>query len=737
MRSLKKSFTVLSLIAFVLFLNGPRPGFGEEVKRVDEMFDMSLEELLDVKVSIATKFPMASEEAPAIVSVVTAEEIRNMGARNIIDILRTVPGFDLTHLIQRANHQGTVRAVSTGTLDNTLVLLVNGHTFGAGTYSGGPGFFFDVIPIDNIRKIEIIRGPGSALYGTDAFNGVINIITREGGDAPSRISAEAGSFNTQKYVGEFSHAKDDFKMYLYGDYYTTDGPAEIIESDFATIQFGPRGSATPDRTTEKSKHYTFFTDMDYKNFYFNGFLQQLDTEIPVGPIKALTDEDDIDLFYTYVDLGVSLPITNQGNLDVRIYYDYSDEIYFQEIWPEETGALMGFPDGESHFGKPSRKNSNLGAEITADYDMGSGVKLVAGALYERVKLFDVKSIANFNITGAPLEIDGTIYAPNEYFGEMLDMSENGNYAKDASRDIAAVYGQATADMKSLLSLDRGVESLSVTVGARYDHYSDIDSSVTPRFGIVYAPTKKLYFKALYGQGFDAPEFAQLYTKNNPVGLGNPGLQPEKITTIEGLIGYNFTNNIKTSATFFHNEAEDLSKFLWGRAENVGKMESRGVELELRAGMDQLKYMYINTTWQEVQNTTRQTIISAGGQEYTQDDFFPGGAPSFIGNIGVNYDVFDWMIANVSLNYTGERKKSEGKMWAGETLVDIDDRDPTPDRLLLNATLTFRNFYKGLEARISGYNLLDEDHRDHDPDGRLENEMPRPGASFMCSLSYTF
>ncbi len=731
-----RPFIIVSILMIFLLFE-PERLFAAEPESWDEMYEMSVEELLAIEVSIATRFPMASNEAPSIISVVTAVEIRNMGAENIIDILRTVPGFDLTHMIQRDNHQGSVRGMNPKTLKNSVVFLVNGHRFGAGCYTGGPGFFFDVIPIDNIKKIEIIRGPGSALYGSEAFNGVINIITKEGGDASSRLSAKAGSFNTHAYAGEFSYGKEAFKFYLFGEYYTTDGSAEMVESDFATRQFGPAGSAAPGRTTESKTYYTFFTDIDYQNYYFNGYFQQLNTEIPIGLGKALTDEDDIDLFYMYVDLGASFAIKEKGNLDVRMHYDHSDEVYLQEVLSEETGALMGLPPGESLFAKPSRKNANLGAEISIDYNIFPGLKAVAGASYESIELFDVVNRGNYNLTGAPLEIDGTVYAPNEFFGEMLDISENGNYAEDRSREIAAVYGQATVDMKELLSLGRHVENMSVTTGVRYDHYSDVQSSITPRLGVVYAPTKKLYFKALYGKGFNAPEFVELHVKNNPVALGNPGLKPEKITTIEGLVGYNFSERLKTSATIYHNEARDIVDFKDGVTQNIGKTKSYGLELELKAGLDNLKYLYANATWQHVKNTTRETIVSEGGQTYTQEAFFPGNVPTFIANIGVNYDIFDWMIANASFNYVGERTRSEEKIWAGETLVGLDDRAPVSDRLLLNATLTFRKFYKGLEAQISGWNLLDQDHRDPVADGSIENDQPRPGARFMVRISYLF
>ncbi len=108
----------------------------------------------------------------------------------------------------------------------------------------------------------------------------------------------------------------------------------------------------------------------------------------------------------------------------------------------------------------------------------------------------------------------------------------------------------------------------------------------------------------------------------------------------------------------------------------------------------------------------------------------------MGNIGVNYDFLDeHVIANVSLNYVGERERTEEKKWNSETLTDSDPREPTKDRTLVNASLTFRNFYKGMEAQISCFNIFDADHRD--PDNALYYDMPESGRWFMGRISYLF
>jgi len=97
-----------------------------------------------------------------------------------------------------------------------------------------------------------------------------------------------------------------------------------------------------------------------------------------------------------------------------------------------------------------------------------------------------------------------------------------------------------------------------------------------------------------------------------------------------------------------------------------------------------------------------------------------------------------VIANISMNYTGKRERTEEKTWSGETLVYRDQREPVDERWLLNASLAFRNiFCKGLDFQISGFNLLDVDHRDPDVNGNIANDLPRPGRTISGRITYRF
>ncbi len=174
----------------------------ETEKAIDDEFRWLQEEAIEF-VSVATKTRMDTQKAPSVVSVITGEQIRNMGARDIIDVLRTVPGFDMIPSAQFSITRTGIRGMYSGAWNDKMKTMIDGHHIQA---AEGHAFqHFDRLPIASIRQIEIIRGPGSALYGSNAFLGVVNIITKEGGDEPSEISLEYGSFDTVKPYAELSY----------------------------------------------------------------------------------------------------------------------------------------------------------------------------------------------------------------------------------------------------------------------------------------------------------------------------------------------------------------------------------------------------------------------------------------------------------------------------------------------------------------------------------------------------
>src|SRR5262249_39338788 len=162
--------------------------------------ELNLEELLgagEVKTAIASGWEQTVEEAPGVVSIVTAEEIQNLGARTLEEVLRTLPGFDvLTDSLGRSRL--VLRGIEPGGSSDTVLLLFNGTPLNEDLNGGATLINLD-LPVEHVKRLEVVRGPGSALYGGNAFAGVVNIVSSGLEDFEGiGLRAGIGSFGTHR-----------------------------------------------------------------------------------------------------------------------------------------------------------------------------------------------------------------------------------------------------------------------------------------------------------------------------------------------------------------------------------------------------------------------------------------------------------------------------------------------------------------------------------------------------------
>src|SRR5438477_1912578 len=207
-----------ALATVCLFL-GSATGFSQTT----DLSQASLEELMNIKVISASKYLQSAQTAPSLVTVVTADQIEKYGYRTLADILRSVGGFYVTY-DRNYSYVGTRGFARPGDYNSRILLLVNGHRMNDSVYElayVGTEFLLDV---DLIERVEVIRGPSSSLYGTNAFFAVINVITKNGAQLNgAEMSTELGSFGT--YKGRVSYGKQlqSFELLVSGTYYTGAG----------------------------------------------------------------------------------------------------------------------------------------------------------------------------------------------------------------------------------------------------------------------------------------------------------------------------------------------------------------------------------------------------------------------------------------------------------------------------------------------------------------------------------
>ncbi|MFC2140308.1 TonB-dependent receptor plug domain-containing protein [Candidatus Auribacterota bacterium] len=720
-----------------------------------DLMSLSLEDLMNVKITVASKSKAQTiRNAPSVISVVTEQDIRKTGAKTLEEVLRQVVGFDVNPIPVEQNPSVGIRGISNST--NEIVrLLINHHPIG-NNFTAGFGYW-EGFPVNLIKRIEIIRGPGSALYGDAAMVGVINIITKDWNDA-AEISGSYGSFTTANIYGSTSIKRDDLDVYFFADYHTSDGDASLVESDLATLLFGPAGSSAPGYTTEAYKYLNLFTKMQYRDYYGMMMYNYCDTEIPLSFQTTLTDENYRKPQNFFIEFGYEGEGWGEGNLKARLYYDYYVYDFFITLLHSKTTALMtqvlgaNYPAGEALYGYPLLKNYKVGGEVTYSKDLTKGLDLITGLQFEYHNQFDSQLEVNGNIAGQVMTLDGINYNPLQYIGGKRDVTNSYHFTIDEDRLVTATYGQLELDIVEKWSLENIGDSLTITFGGRYDDYTDVGSKISPRIGMVYLPNDRVFVKALGGSAFRAPNFRELYNQNNPVQTGNPDLKPETLTTAEATIGVNVTRWMSTFLTIYTTKMKDHIKLAAGGGglnnfQNIGTLEAQGIEAEVKVALPDKPntYGYLNVSYQDAKDASHEVIIDTLGTVYTQKDYKIGNVPETMINVGVNWGLTEQINLNLSLNYKGERERS-GKLQftpaaidADGTLEQVDQRDSIKARTVADLSVIFHDFdfLKDFEIQLTVYNLFDAEDHAPELDGNVLNDIPRWGRHYSVRGTYRF
>ncbi len=652
-------------------------------------------------VSIASKTEEEVSKAPSIITVITAKEIENMGARTLTDALRIIPGFDIV----KGKSFGTVRYSARGMQNSgsnsKIKALVNNHPLNMPLF-GATALFFDDFPLKHVKKIEVIRGPGSALYGSNAFLAVINIITKNAEDIDGiEIAGGFGSFDTQDYSVLYGKKVYGVDISGFANFYNTNGLSEAIEQDKLS---GTPFSITPGDTDDGRNKIDLNLKLAYKDLELNGKYINKDTESFVGSGVALTNDNENFLNYVMANLSYKIE-RDRLSINPRIYYDQFDFKFDIQGTPEGF-TLLDDPDGDGDFERFPEgiksvglgTNRRLGSEIQIDYELFSNNTFTMGFAYEWETMDNSESFNNRDpITGASL-------------GSLQDTTDTANWIREKTRQIWAVYMQDKWDI---------VEDMGLTIGIRHDHYSDFEGTTNPRIGFVWDFMENATLKLLYGQAFRAPHFRELYSVNNTVSIGNPDLKPETIRTYEVGLAYKFTDELNVNVNYFFNVIRD--EIVLGPKSssdeprvygNLGGANIQGIEFEAKAALGNFwddAYFYANYTYQDAE---------------AKGDPLPD-APKHKGNVGVNFGLTKYLNANLHTFINGPRPREES-----------DTRDDSPGYAVANMTLIAKNFFKDMKIKASLFNLLDKNYYDPAPSS-IPNDLPRPGRTFYVELGYEF
>ncbi|MFQ5714405.1 MAG: TonB-dependent receptor plug domain-containing protein [Candidatus Scalinduaceae bacterium] len=685
-RTLKFSSILFSLLSFMLF-NLVSSFAQDEETGLEEMFAIFTEEEIVVS---ALKRPSTVLKSPAIMSVITAKQIKQMGFRTLTEVLDTIPGFDIS-MDETGERELAVR----GILDNNsqkVRVLIDGHSIND-PWRGGISWNFDDLVVENAKRIEVIRGPGSALYGRNAFLAVVNVITKDTEDIDGvQFTGSGGAFDTQNYNMLFGKEYGDLEISGFFDFFDTKGFSEEIERD---ILFPNTFSQSPGRSHNRKEKTDLNLKLSYNNLEVKGKYMKKRRRDYIGVGNALNRDTKLRDTYIFSELVYKLALGEKLNITPKIYYD---QYNFDPLFEQRPDGFVNsggqpFPDGLQ--GKTRFKQRTIGFENQLNYKVFEGNELTFGFQYEWMHQHDIKS-SEFT------------FIPNTFapLSSPQDFSKDLPFTRRVTRQIWALYLQDEWNI---------AKDIDLTVGVRHDNFTRFGGTTNPRFGLIWRFMENAHLKLLFATAFRAPNFQEMFLINNPQREGNPDLDPEKINTYEVGLGYNFTKHIRANINYFYNRIRDRiildTSSIPNKFKNMGGARILGVEAEVKADFGNDNYAYANYTFQKADNTDRNRLPDV---------------PVHKANFGVNVGFWKYANANLHTFISGPRPREDG-----------DTRADLPSYALVDLTLIGENFLDNFEIRGSVNNLFDKGYDDPAPKNTVPTDYPQPERSFVVELRYQF
>ena len=692
----KPLYPVLALVS-ALFLQP----ITAQADGADDEDDLALAYGDKATVSIATGSQQALRRAPAVATVITAEDIAAMGATDLDEVMETVPGL---HVSRSANSYApiyAIRGIYSQFAPQALVLQ-NGIPVTT-LYLGNKGNIWGGFPLEHIARIEVIRGPGSALYGADAYSGVINNITKNAADVQgTEFGLRGGSFNNRSTWVQHGGKLGPVDVAAYLRVGGTDGFKETVPADAQTRLdqlLHTNASLAPGAVNTGYDAADANVDLSLDRWRLRGGYKWRDnTGAGAGVAQALDPVGRGRSERITADLSWLEPqLTPNWGLGFNASYQH----YVQAI----PHGLQLFPPGanlgagaapQGLIGSPETWERQVRLSTFATYSGWEGHNLRLGLGHDDLDLYKTHELRNFTYspTGVLVPVAG---------GALVDFTETDPFLRPHRRTIDYAYAQ---DEWSL------AKDWTLTAGLRHDVYSDFGGTTNPRLALVWDASLDLTAKLLVGRAFRAPSFLEVYGASNPVALGNLNLRPETIGTVEMAFAWQVRPDLLANLSLFRYDMKDIIRTVGGVYANTGAQNGRGAELETVWDVDRNVRLSGNYSWQ-------QSI-----DEATQQD--AGYVPHQHVYLRLDWRLSGGWLASSQVNWVGDRKRAPG-----------DLRTDVADYNTVDLSLRTRVGGGRWDLSTSVRNLFNSDVREPSiaPGTALPNDLPMAGRSVYLQAVY--
>lgn len=672
-----------------------------------------LDNVLEEMTAIATKTKLNADYVPGTVTVISGEKLKSLGITNLAEqnAYDTIVGFDSSTLSLRGS------GAMYGAQGNKIKWMINNKPISAeiwGLPKLGAGQIVFPIPTDAIERIEIIRGPGSAIYGGNAIYGVINIITKTGDGTLFTTLAQMESNKFGKSLGAYgSFKKDDLKVSTV---------ISIEENDGWDLTASSQSRAQQGNLPNASGSNLFMADASYKDIDFWAYRLQAKNDyarLQWDPTNYLPKDNTKPVqSNTHTMLGVQGKYNVLSNVHltakagINQYTNRADVAYFP------ASSLASNPNNLDGIRTIDYVESTKYAEGMAETTIGSNRLL--GGVYAGFLSVDRDDVVQH--WGWDTGYYNRIYLP---VGELSHLITVNN----PKRINKALY------LQDEIQLD---EKSTLTVGARSDTYSDGRKALSPRVAFVHLYDDSNIFKAQYSRAFRPPSLSEQYSPNNP--NSNKMYESETADTVE--LSYIFkTTDSSLKTTAFQSKTHNMISYHDFTYETINLENPttiNGLEIELTKNYEKINFganMAFYKSYRGDINLNRNGwIVNYNASEFAL-------SAKFIGNVFATINSDTSYPTTLLYHYIGSKNRiSNDLLDVNGNLIGIyTTNGSTPAQDYVNVTQKINGIAKDLDLEFGVKNLFGKTLRTlyyplNPPD---THDVPYMGQTFWLNLIYKF
>lgn len=564
-------------------------------RNANDIYSIPLDSLWNLKVSSASRFEEPIDKTPSSIIVITERQIESRGYQDLSDVLKDMPGFDITDNAARFGEFYTVRGIPG---NERLLVLIDGHKINPPT-----GTLLSVgnsISVRFAKRIEMIYGPASAMYGADAYSGIINIISKDAYRGKTNLASAVSYGSNSSFDGMVesrSRLTDNLSLTVFARMFRSDGFNVVGFDTLFNIIKRYKPPLTPE-SEQPINDFTIFSRVNYRNFTLGYFRKMFDEgnasiESPLRNVYNSMDKWKTSTDNIWLSHKEEFRTFGTLNSDVNLVYFNTDKNsqFTKWVTPNDPSAYI------SQYALGSdlalRGNTNI-HKVFSD-----GFQAISGIDYEHIR--SIPPYASDQLFGQAYKYEGNV-------------ADSINEKMVATENRVAGFGQV--DWSPVPALD-------LIIGGRYDYLYRYKGTFNPRLGFTYNPMRRTLLKFSYATAFQAPSLFYQYEQfGTPTDVMlssvevreriDPGwrLKNQLAKTYELSFTQQFFESFQIKVSGYYNHLTDViervtfdpdfktyNKYFDNlsrgiRNENIGVQTIRGVNTEVNYGISDAFESYI-------------------------------------------------------------------------------------------------------------------------------------------------